>query len=90
MKMILPALLTVGLMASGLAMAAQPQSDNAQNPPAQPTVAGANAASVASTGGITAGQVIAVTIAVVATAGVVAGVARDDTHPVTTGTTGTH
>jgi hypothetical protein len=88
--MILPALLTAGLMASGLAMAAQPQSDNAQNPPpAQPTVAGANAASVASTGGITAGQVIAVTIAVVATVGVVAGVARDDSHPVP-GTTGTH
>jgi hypothetical protein len=55
-------------------------------------VAGASAASTASTGGITAGQVVAVTILVVATVGVLAGVARNDSHPAPppTGTTGTH
>ncbi|WP_426690171.1 hypothetical protein [Rhodanobacter ginsengiterrae] len=90
MKMILPALLTAGMMVSGLAMAAQPQPNDAPNALAPPMVAGASAASTASTGGITAGKVVAVTILVVATVGVLAGVARNDSHPVTPGTTGTH
>jgi hypothetical protein len=90
MKTKLAALLAVGLMTSGLAMAATPQPEGPQNQPQPtPTVAGASAASTASTGGLSTGQVIAVSIAVAATAGVVAGVARNDHNTVTTGTTRT-
>lgn len=89
MKMILSPLLITGMMISGLAMAAQPQSSDAhkQASAPAPVVAGTSNATTASTGGLSTAQVVAVSIAVVATAAVVAGVARDDSH---SGTTGTH